>query len=954
MTPFPESEEKVTNKSSKSVIAEFIGMSQLKRRKFYKNYIKRLKYQNRFFNVKGITVQNLLSLELQKVFVELDITLYQHKKKQTAETRERLDYDPKPLHTTTIWNLLDLGGPEYRILAIIGKPGAGKTTLLQHVTLMLAAGKAPGTSRSLIPLHLPLRKFNQDIALSENEAPNLSQIFAKELQSLEPPEGWFDKLLVEYGYKCVVMLDGLDEVADQNERKKVVEWVHAQTAHYKTTRFIITSRPHGYRDNPVENATLMEIEDFSHEQIIKFIHGWYNATEVAAAGQRDQGIVQLAEDNANDLTRRIFKSEVISKLALNPLLLTMVTMVHRFVGKLPEMRAALYEDIFKVLLGRRQETYVGNTKLNVFQKRAILQELALGMMQDEKREIPTSQAIDLMRSALQKVGILEEDNDRFIETIINESGLLIEPDTGKIAFAHLTYQEYMAAIEVKNFQQEALLRGKIGDSWWHETILLYCAISDATEIVKACLYSKERTLGKLKLAYEIFQEAMLIAPKEREKLEKEIVLEAESDNEERQQLAADLLFELRLKKMIRIDNDLEVDPFFISQLEYQSFINEGGPKPDHWKGLRFDSGMGLTPVLGIRRGDANDYAKWLTLKAHRLGHRNSSFRIPTAAEISQIDVQPDITDPNFKNLVNKHYASWISDADKKVYPDAVQTLASIFFYQNQGEKEIERISGYHKTINDLMDELYQTTTYVNRQVNSTLNDFNKSNIDSALRTLPDKVIEFVNQIDSIKKGMYHLEEQVSQRGFSLMINVSKVKQLDSEIVDIRRLPFVRSGDEAKYQVTDKAKIIERLVKTKRELLWFESLLTSPLRQAQAYQTDLYKLLKSILKKVAENAIDLSETLEAVLRIRIPKFGFNEIELVRRRSIAKDFIKARIELLTIAEYYLYQTRIDLAEIAIRAFWAVFFVEQRSKKENSLPAWEGLRLVREIRLLDERGA
>ena len=57
--------------------------------------------------------------------------------------------------------------------------------------------------------------------------------------------------------KAIVMVDGLDEVADAGARQKVVEWVDRHMRAYSRCSFILTSRPGGYRANPLEAVDLI-------------------------------------------------------------------------------------------------------------------------------------------------------------------------------------------------------------------------------------------------------------------------------------------------------------------------------------------------------------------------------------------------------------------------------------------------------------------------------------------------------------------------------------------------------------------------------------------------------------------------------------------------------------------------------------------------------------------------
>ena len=76
---------------------------------------------------------------------------------------------------------------------------------------------------------------------------------------------------------------------------------------------------------------------------------------------------------------------------------------------------------------------------------------------------------------------------QFLKAIEAESGLLVEREAGEYSFAHLAFQEYMASVHLREEKNEALLLQHLDDSWWHETIRLYAAQTDASNIVQACL-----------------------------------------------------------------------------------------------------------------------------------------------------------------------------------------------------------------------------------------------------------------------------------------------------------------------------------------------------------------------------------------------------------------------------------------------------------------------------------
>ncbi len=289
-------------------------------------YQQYLAYRNRFFNVKGMTTsQGIFALELERVFIDLNVAPQSAVKTSPGSVQLHCE------NSDTIWKYLSFKRMANRNLAIVGPPGSGKTTLLQHMALTLAAGRY---RRRLLkaPDKLPILLFLRDHAKVINLNPNLSLVGALQ-QSLanwkmQIPSAWFEAKLAKG--QCLVMLDGLDEVADGATHKLVVDWVERQMVAYAKNRFIITSRPLGYRHNPLSNMVLFEVCSFTERQIKRFIHNWYLANEIMSAQRDDSGIRRMARNGAKDLWQRLQQAPVLSTLAVNPLLLTMIATIHRY------------------------------------------------------------------------------------------------------------------------------------------------------------------------------------------------------------------------------------------------------------------------------------------------------------------------------------------------------------------------------------------------------------------------------------------------------------------------------------------------------------------------------------------------------------------------------------------------------------------------------------------------
>jgi predicted NACHT family NTPase len=171
-------------------------------------------------------------------------------------------------------------------LAIVGPPRSGKSTLLQHVTLTLAANRHRRyRSRPYFPILLAIREHAASIIADDQQT--LAQLAPRHFSvrrlfpNLDPPPGWFERRLQRGD--SLILLDGLDEVADADQRRTIAAWVEWQVRMYSTCRFIVAARPQGYRDAPLEHANIVEVLPFTAEQVRTFVSHWYLANEIHAA-----------------------------------------------------------------------------------------------------------------------------------------------------------------------------------------------------------------------------------------------------------------------------------------------------------------------------------------------------------------------------------------------------------------------------------------------------------------------------------------------------------------------------------------------------------------------------------------------------------------------------------------------------------------------------------------------
>ncbi|NES74039.1 MAG: hypothetical protein F6K24_57070, partial [Okeania sp. SIO2D1] len=256
--------------------------------------------------------------------------------------------------------------------------------------------------------------------------------------------------------------------------------------------------------------------------------GWYLQTEIMSrAGEDDIGVRNEAQQQAEELIKRILNSKPLADMAVNPLLLTMIATVHRRGNVLPGKRVELYKEICQVLLERRQRAKKLPEPLTATQKQAVLQEIALGLMVHKRRGfILADKVITFIGGKLTRVANKEITPEVFVQQIKDICGLLVERELGIYEFAHLSFQEYLAAVQIKEANQEQFLLDNIDNSWWHETIRLYAAQTNATNIIRKAL--EQATVESLALAYDCAEEGLSADAAVRNQLEAKLEADLES------------------------------------------------------------------------------------------------------------------------------------------------------------------------------------------------------------------------------------------------------------------------------------------------------------------------------------------------------------------------------------------------------------------------------------------
>ncbi|GAA2980253.1 NACHT domain-containing protein [Actinokineospora diospyrosa] len=266
---------------------------------------------------------------------------------------------------------------------------------------------------------------------------------------------------------------------------------------------------------PLVGALRLQTRQFTPKQVQRFVRRWYRAVERLSIEGTDEEVNTRADELSADLLDKLHGAPGLADFTANPLLLTMIANVHRFRGALPGSRADLYREICQVMLWRRQEAKKLPVALAGEKKEQMLRALAFRMMTAGVTELRRDDVLAEFAPTLRKLSTPLTAADVVADASSN--GLLVEREAGLYAFAHKTFQEYLAAAHIREHKLDELIY-RVDDAYWEETTLLYTAEADADDIIRACLISGSP--NALSLAYKCLEQgdALALEPALRQEL----------------------------------------------------------------------------------------------------------------------------------------------------------------------------------------------------------------------------------------------------------------------------------------------------------------------------------------------------------------------------------------------------------------------------------------------------
>lgn len=403
-----------------------------------------------------------LRLDLDRNYISLKVCSFVSPREKEADEETRLD-------KLEVLDVLK----KHRHLVILGHPGAGKTTLMQWLLLKYVYGHMKEKlGENLIPLFITLRSLEGGQSIKKLLPEILKQHRFKGGVS-------FIRKQMEKG-KCLLIFDGMDEIIDDDTRKKFIADICDTYANlYGKSRIVITTRIEEYPEDCFPASFReREILDLDMAQVHDFVHG-----------------ILEPRDKPDELIRQIEKSEGLKKFVTNPLMLSLLTFVYReSQQKLPNDRVKVYNQCIQLMMEDRDRSrgiYEYRNQFDSDDKELLLCKLAYDFSLQNKWRYTEMELLENWKKNLPP-NLKENDLKKLIKEVCTANGILKHLSGKELSFLHRTFQEYYAAKEICKRGQSYF--EKLNDSdvfdqfskkeWYEITLFLVGMMEDASSLIR--------------------------------------------------------------------------------------------------------------------------------------------------------------------------------------------------------------------------------------------------------------------------------------------------------------------------------------------------------------------------------------------------------------------------------------------------------------------------------------
>ena len=353
---------------------------------------------------------------------------------------------------------------------VLGSPGAGKSTLLSKLAYDLATDAIPELA-GRVPFLVTLRHFTSAFIQGERGISAYLEAVCKDPYNLATPVNGVEYLL--RNGRAVVLLDGLDELVDQELRSRVAKLVEGFAHQYPLVPVALTARVIGYEAAAVDPALFhtAALKDFDDGQVEDYARRWFVLDEATPRNRRQALASSFLADSA----------ESAAELRKSPLLLALLCAMYSSEHYIPRHVSQVYERC-AVMLFERWDSMRGISMPHQFRGRVrgAVQYLAwLQLNNVGQGAIAATRILRSIESYLEAKHLDPDDSrsaaEDFLAFCTGRSWILTDTgsteDEARYGFTHRTFMEYFAAEHIVRTNRTAaqlweVLEPKIAEGAW--------------------------------------------------------------------------------------------------------------------------------------------------------------------------------------------------------------------------------------------------------------------------------------------------------------------------------------------------------------------------------------------------------------------------------------------------------------------------------------------------------
>jgi len=406
---------------------------------------------------------------------------------------------------------------QYSSVLITGDPGSGKTCFVKSEILaycMRSLGNSSlneGSSIDWHSSHIPVMVALAEVAAEKDlEEIGLLKVASRLLERRGLYIGADNMLSLALQGRLAFFFDGLDEVVSIEKRAQIVQHINELVLEHlpKGNRIVVTSRPAAVQVvNLLPALHKLELQGLTETEI-RTLAGRLLAVKLSATPNDillDEG--KLGEtDNIviSQLIADCDKNPGVSRMAQNPLLLTLLIMIYANSGAPSAKRHLIYEEAIKTLASVRGRE-AGHQPISVQDLRERLGVVALSVYKKESGILPVrSEVANVVREVMARQrgeSVKTAEANAFIQRVAESTGLIAldalhgaEDGDAIVTFMHHSFLEYFAAIGLSRELEHIEIGALVREPRWREILTLLAGIigenEDVSPIIKRFLESR--------------------------------------------------------------------------------------------------------------------------------------------------------------------------------------------------------------------------------------------------------------------------------------------------------------------------------------------------------------------------------------------------------------------------------------------------------------------------------